>query len=103
MSIRQTLILMLQHLQNDMSTVHHAGAGYYSCVPYIRRYNKLLAQARTLFPSNDGIISTFDNLDEEDPKDPSEKSKVIQAIGVESGQLITLLESTKENADEENQ
>jgi len=96
MSTRQTLIKMLKHLDEDMSALWQAGAGYYSCVPFIRRYNKLLSQARQLFDEPEGIISTFDDLEERDPKDPSEKSKIVQAIRVESGQLITLLESTRE-------
>ncbi len=93
MDVRTTLIKMLNTLQEDMRTLNQQGAGYYSCLPFVRRYNKLLEQSRTLFPGGDGIISTFDAIEEVDPKEPSEKMKVLQAIKVESGQLITLLES----------
>jgi hypothetical protein len=99
MTLRDTLILMLKRLQEDMQVLHQQGAGYYSCVPFIRRYNKLLGQAKRLFDDPQSIATTFDELEEQDPKDPSEKSKVVQGIRVESGQLITLLESTREDSE----
>ena len=91
--VRETLIQMLKQLQADMGALGQQGAGYYTCIPFARRYNKLLGQARSLFPGGSGIISTFEELAESDPKDPGEKSKVIQEIKVESHQLVTLLES----------
>lgn len=96
MDIRVSLLAMLHQLQADMQILHQQGAGYYSCTPFTRRYNKLLDQARRLFTDTDGLISTFEAIEDQDPKDPSEKSKVVQAIRIESGQLITLLESTRE-------
>ena len=92
---REPLIQMLRQLQTDMQTLHQAGAGYYSCIPFARRYNKLLGQAKTLFGGEETLMSTFDVLEERDPKDPSEKSQVLQGIRVETGQLITLLEATR--------
>jgi len=97
MNLRESIIRMLKQLQVDTQVLHQQGAGYYSCTPMVRRYNKLLGQARTLFAPDDGLISTFEDAAENDPKDPSEKMKVVQAIRLESGQLITLLESTRDD------
>ena len=94
---RQTLIHMLQQLQADMETLYQQGAGYYTCIPLARRYNKLLGRARDLLAASGGIIDTFDDLPESDPKDPSEKSKVVQEIKIESRQLITLLEAARKH------
>jgi len=84
---------MLKHLMQDMAVLHQQGAGYYSCIPIIQRYNKLLGQARTLFDPDDSLMGTFDIQEEADPKDPSNKMKIVQAIRLETGQLISLLES----------
>jgi hypothetical protein len=96
MDTRRVIIRMLKQLLEDMMVLHQQGAGYYSCIPIIRRYNKLLGQAATLFPQGDGLIQTFDPMPEKDPKDPADKMIEIQAIRVEIGQLISLLESQEE-------
>ena len=93
MNMHLTLIRMLKQLLEEMMVLHQQGAGYYSCIPIIRRYNKLLGQARTLMAGEPAIIGTFDDLEERDPKDPSDKMTVIQGIRVEIGQLIALLDS----------
>jgi hypothetical protein len=93
MDLHVPLIRMLKQLLEDMMVLHQQGAGYYSCIPIIRRYNKLLGQARSLFDADAGLIGTFDNLDEQDPKDPADKMIVIQGLRVEIGQLISLLET----------
>ena len=36
---------------------------------------------------------SFERIPEGDPKDPSDKMKVLQSIQIESGQLITVLKS----------
>ena len=95
---RETLIHMLKQLQADMEALYQQGAGYYTCIPLARRYNKLLGRARELLAASGGIIDTFDDLPENDPKDPSEKSKVVQEIKVESRQLVTLLESARKHS-----
>lgn len=93
MSVRQSIIAMLKQLLEDMAVLHQQGAGYYSCIPIINRYNKLLGQARTLFDDGDTLIATFEEQEEDDPKDPAYKMKIVQAIRIEVGQLIALLDS----------
>lgn len=97
--MQESLILMLRQLLEDMAVLHQQGAGYYSCLPIIRRYNKLLVQSRTLFEASDRLMGTFDEQGEDDPKDPAEKMKIIQALRIETGQLISLLESSKDGED----
>jgi hypothetical protein len=91
--MKTSLIPMLKQLLEDTAVLHQQGAGYYSCLPIIRRYNKLLGQARTLFNASDTLMGTFDDEPQEDPKDPAEKMKVVQALRIEAGQLLALLES----------
>ena len=93
MNVRQSLISMLKQLLVDMQQIQQQGAGYYSCAPIARRYNKLLGQARPLFRAIPGLMDTFDEIDESDPKNPSDKMKVMQGIQIEIGQLISLLAS----------
>jgi hypothetical protein len=95
--MKSSLIPMLKQLLEDMAVLHQQGAGYYSCLPIIRRYNKLLVQGRTLFPMTDNLMGTFDEQKEDDPKDPAEKMKIVQALRIETGQLISLLESSGED------
>ena len=96
MDLQQSLVRMIRQLLQDMQVIQHQGSGYYTCTPFTQRYNKLLAQARTLFPGDHTLVATFENLPEMDPKDPSDKMKVLQTIRIESGQLIALLEAEKE-------
>jgi hypothetical protein len=97
MDTREPLIRMLKQLVEDMQILRQQGAGYYSCIPISRRYNKLLEHARLLFAGQGSLIDTFDALPEDDPKDPGDKMAVVQGIRIEIGQLITLLEATKED------
>ncbi|HOH31129.1 MAG TPA: hypothetical protein PLC40_15730, partial [Candidatus Hydrogenedentes bacterium] len=78
--------------------VSSQGSGYYTCVPFARRYNKLLAQTRRFCAEDTGLLGTFDNIEADDPKDPSDKSKVLLGIRVEISQLITFLECFKGEA-----
>lgn len=100
MSMKKPLIQMLRQLLKEMEIVTSQGAGYYTCVPFARRFNKLLGESRKLFADQEGIIATFETMDEMDPKDPGEKSKVLLGIRVETSQLITLLETTFEDSAE---
>lgn len=99
MDTREPLIKMLRQLLEDMMVLYQQGAGYYSCIPIIRRYNKLLATAKPLFPDNNALIETFEPIAEKDPNDPADKMTIIQGIRVEIGQLVTLLESKGEAED----
>ena len=92
MDVRSMLIKMLRQLVEDMLVIQQQGAGYYSCVSIARRYNKLLGQARILLGDN-GLASTFQDIEEIEPKDPGEKMKVVQGIRIEIGQLIVLLDN----------
>lgn len=96
MDLRESLVRMLRQLLQDMHAIQQQGAGYYSCIPIAKRYNKLLEQARALCSEENTLIATFEDLQEEDPKDPSEKMKVVQGIRIEIGQLISLLEENPE-------
>jgi hypothetical protein len=100
MDQRKVLIKMLKQLLEDMAVVQQQGAGYYTCIPVARRYNKLLNHAKSLFPDTPGLIATFDEIPEEDPKDPGKKFKVMQGIRVEIGQLMSMLRALGD--DEEN-
>ncbi len=96
MDKRVTIITMLRQLLEDTNVLHQQGAGYYSCVPIAHRFNKLLGQSGSLFEGDDGILGTFDSLDESDPNDPAEKMILLQGIRIEIGQLMALLESLGE-------
>lgn len=98
MDARGAIIGMLQQLLEDTQVLHQQGAGYYSCTPIIRRYNKLLTQARALFDGEKGLIGTFDDQEDTDPNDPADKMKVLQGIRIEVGQLTSLLESLGKDA-----
>lgn len=99
MDVRKSLLAMLRKLLEDMHAIQQLGAGYYACIPVIRRYNKLLSQAGPLFDDSNGLIGTFEEQTESEPKDPAEKMKVIQGIRIEIGQLMSLLESMEEDGD----
>ncbi len=93
MEPRETLIRMLQQLLREMELVQSQGAGYYTCSPFARRFNKLLTVSKNLYGQENAILQTFEPLDETDPKDPGDKSKVLLGIRIEIGQLITVLQS----------
>ncbi|HOF40909.1 MAG TPA: hypothetical protein PLD73_12615 [Candidatus Hydrogenedentes bacterium] len=97
MDKRQLIIHMLRQLDEQSLSIQQVGAGYYSCIPFARRFNKLLSEARTLFTATDGLIGTFEEIAEFDPKDPGDKMKIIQGIRVEINQLIALLEAAGED------
>lgn len=98
MDTHATLVQMLKQVLKEMEIVSSQGAGYYTCVPFAKRYNKLLDQARRLHSSNPDLINTFEPFEELDPKDPSDKSKVLLAIRIEISQLITFLECLTGNS-----
>jgi hypothetical protein len=89
---RNALLHMLRQLLKEMEVISSQGAGYYTCAPFARRFNRLLGQTRALGNDN-GLLETFDELTETDPKDPGEKYKVMMGIRVEISQLVALLET----------
>ncbi len=97
MNMRDLLVRMIAQLLKDMQTIQHQGAGYYTCTPFATRYNKLLAQAKSLLPQMNGLLDTFQDIPEADPKDPADKMKLLQAIQIECGQLTTVLQATEES------
>lgn len=90
---RAALLHMLRQLLKEMEIVSSQGSGYYTCVPFARRFNKLLALAAGLDGLSGTLLGTFDPLEESDPKDPADKSKALLGIRVEISQLIALLET----------
>ena len=96
---RLSLLGMLKQLREDMLAIQQLGAGYYSCIPIIVRYNKLLQHAKGLSPADDGLVASFEPIPEDDPLDPGEKIKVVQAIRIEIGQLLSLLETQSSGDD----
>lgn len=96
MDNRTIIIKMLRKLEQEMDVVVSQGAGYYTCVPFVKRFNKLLDQSRALFPADGGLIDTFEALTPTDPKDPGDKGKVLLEIHIEINQLITLLDAMGE-------
>lgn len=100
MEERKALIAMLHQLLKEMDVVQSQGAGYYTCAPFARRFNKLLSQAESVMASAQSLLGTFAPLEEIDPNDPTDKIKVLQEIRIEAGQLITLLEVQKDAATE---
>ncbi len=97
MDKRDLIIHMLRQLDEQSCSIQQVGAGYYSCIPFARRFNKLFAEAKTLFDDADGLMATFEEIPEYDPKDPADKMKIIQGIRVEINQLISLLQVTDED------
>lgn len=99
-SMHDSLLNMLRGLLKEMDYVQSQGAGYYSCSPFAKRFNKLATEAsRCLGPEN-ALMQTFEPLEEADPKDTAEKSKRLLGIRIEIGQLIALLESTRPKTEE---
>lgn len=93
--MRESLISMLHQLLKEMDYVQSQGAGYYTCTPFARRFNKLVLQSSRYLGEDNLLMESFEPLDESDPKDPADKSKSLLGIRIEIGQLIALLESTK--------
>lgn len=96
MSEQKSMVLMLGQLLKEMDIVQSQGAGYYTCTPFAKRFNRLLGRTREVLVSENGLLATFEALNENDPKDPADKLKSLLEIRIEVGQLITLLESATE-------
>ena len=91
---KKTLLSMARAFRTDTQDVQQRGAGYYSCDPFVNRYNKLLAKAHELFDeSQAGLLDSFDEVEDTSPVDPADKMKVTQRVIIELGQLIAFMES----------
>ena len=56
----RVLLKMLKTLRNDLQIIEQKGAGYYSCSPFIDRYNKLLDRTKEIFSDEaGGLLKTF--------------------------------------------
>ena len=91
---KKTLLSMSRVFRTDIQDIQQKGAGYYSCEPFVNRYNKLLSKARELFDQTHGaILESFEEVKDTSSVDPGDKMKVTQRILIELGQLIAFMES----------
>lgn len=91
---KKTLLTMSRVFRNDIQDIQQRGAGYYSCTPFVTRYNKLLSKARELFVNDQTVLlDSFDEVEDTKSVDPADKMKVTQRVLIELGQLIAFMES----------
>ena len=91
---RKTLLSMTRVFRTDIQDIQQKGAGYYSCGPFVNRYNRLLAKAHELFgKAQTVLLDSFEEVEETISVDPSDKMKVTQRVIIELGQLIAFMES----------
>mgnify|MGYP000253427763 CR=1 FL=1 len=94
--LERMLLEMLVALLQEARDTQHLGSGYYTCSPFIERYNKLLGKVKEILPEEKSILDTFSPLEDAVLTDPLSKSKVMEKIIVETGQLIAFLKSAIE-------
>jgi len=90
---KKTLLSMSCVFRTDIQDIQQKGAGYYSCDPFVNRYNKLLLKARELFETHGVILESFEEVEDTSSVDPGDKMRVTQRILIELGQLIAFMES----------
>lgn len=98
----KTLLSMARTFRTDIQDIQQKGAGYYSCDPFVNRYNKLLSKARELFGEKQTVLlDSFEEVEDTASVDPADKMKVTQRVLIELGQLIAFMESviTQKEAD----
>jgi hypothetical protein len=92
---RKTLLSMARVLRNDIQDIQQKGAGYYSCGPFVSRFNKLLSKAKELSAGEQTVLlDSFEEIEDTKSVDPADKMKVTQRVVIELGQLIAFMEST---------
>ncbi len=92
---RKTLLSMARALRGDIQDIQQKGAGYYSCGPFVSRFNKLLSKARELSAGEQTVLlDSFEEIGDTKSVDPADKMKVTQRVVIELGQLIAFMEST---------
>lgn len=91
---KKTLLSMAHVFRTDIQDIQQRGAGYYSCDPFVSRFNKLLSKAKELFSGSQAVIlDSFDDVGSTESVDPADKMKVTQRVLIELGQLIAFMES----------
>lgn len=91
---KKTLLAMARVFRTDIQDIQQRGAGYYSCDPFVSRYNKLLSKTRELFAEEQTIVlDSFEELQDTKSVDPADKMKVTQRVIIELGQLIAFMDS----------
>jgi len=91
---KRTLLSMARTFRTDIVDIQQKGAGYYSCGPFVNRYNKLLAKARELFgKSQTVLLDSFEEVEDAVSVDPADKMKATQRVIIELGQLMAFMES----------
>lgn len=100
MDEKRILLNMLKALLRDLQEIQQKGAGYYSCAPFVQRYNKLLEKAKVIFaPEESLLLDTFSRVEDTTSVDPADKMKVTQHIVIEGGQLIAYIEASLEGGE----
>lgn len=92
---QEILIKMLERLLEDLRNVQQKGTGYYTCEPFVTRYNKILDAAKGIFRECSHILETFAPIEGTSSVDPLDKMKVMQKVMVEGDQLAVLMESCR--------
>lgn len=91
---KRTLLSMSRTFRTDIQDIQQKGAGYYSCEPFVNRYNKLLSTAHELFDASGAVLlDSFESVQDTESVDPADKMKVTQRVLIELGQLIALMDS----------
>ena len=88
---RRILLSLLEALQRDINNIQQKGAGYYSCQPFVDKYNKLLEKTRVMFGES-SLLDTFVPVEATRSVDPTDKIKTTQEVLIELGQLITFVQ-----------
>ncbi len=91
------LLNMIKALIRDARDTQHLGSGYYTCTPYISRYNQILKKVKEIFPEEKFLLETFSPLKTISSTDPLEKTKLMEKVIVEAGQLSAFLETVLED------
>lgn len=91
---KRTLLSMARTFRTDIQDIQQKGAGYYSCDPFVNRFNKLLVKAHELFDEAQTVLlDSFEEVEDTASVDPADKMKVTQHVIIELGQLIAFMES----------
>lgn len=90
---QKIIMKMLERLLDDLRNVQQKGTGYYTCEPFVGRYNKILMAAKEHFSEETSLLASFEPLEGTESVDPLDKTKVMQRVLVEGGQLDVVMET----------